>query len=404
MTRTFLRSLAVALGLSVAAAPAARAVINSVQPVPSTSLVAIGQAHSLPLSWALSITEGTLVGVNFFPRTFYSLTSTSGQFRVGATVLGTVNTVLTLNGSVPTGATTTVNIPESVVVPPDVTVRANQMGAQTISYVRVFNDGTTPIQGSEQILVVGSGAGAFGVTREALAFDDGAAVRVVQAGDRLSAHAEIDFTGSGSMSATWEIAGPSSTAGEPQYRELEPVTRGLIGHGPEIVKSPRLPTDAPGYYLLRLRIAQPLPGFEPPVLAYYVGAAGAAARGGFTEMVVNAPGDGAVFDAATRFAWQPVPGAKVYKIELFASPGKDPFDLPDIAGQGATADPARVRAALAAPPAAGMIVKAGQTDVALSAAVRAQLRPRHSYFWRVQAIGPDGAVVGAAQVRQLRVP
>lgn len=404
MMRTFLRSLAVALGLSLAAAPA-RAVINAVQPIPSTSLIAIGQAHSLPLNWSLALVVNCFGGCVSVPPTLpFTLTSTSGQFRVGATVLGTVNKVLTLSGTAATGVTNTVNVPESVFVPPDITVKAQQLGAQTISYVRVFNDGTTPIQGSEQIIVVGSGAGQFGVTREALAFDDGAAVRVVQVGDSLSARAEINFTGTGSMRATWEIAGPSSTAGQPQYRQLQPVTRGLIGHGPEIVKSPQLPTDAAGYYLLRLRISQPLPGFDPPVLAYYVGAAGATARGGFTEMVVNAPGDGAVFDPATRFAWQPVPGAKVYKIELFASPGEDPFGLPDIADRGATADPARVRAALAAPPAAGMIVKAAQTDIILSAAVRAQLRPRHSYFWRVQAIDADGAVIGAAQVRQLRVP
>jgi hypothetical protein len=270
--------------------------------------------------------------------------------------------------------------------------------------VRVFNDGTTPVQGSEQILVVGSGAGLFGITREALAFDDGAAVRVVQKGDKLSARAEIDFTGSGRMSAVWEIAGPSSTSGQPQFRELQQVTRGLIGRGPEIVKSPDLPTDTPGYYLLRLHITQPLPGFDPPVLAYYVGDASSAARGGFTEMVVTAPGDGALFDPGTRFAWQPVGGAKVYKIELFGSPDSDKFGLPDIAEQAAAADPARVRAALAAPPAAGMIVAGSQTQTALSSAVRARLHPRHSYFWRVQAIGADGAVIGAAQVRQLRVP
>jgi hypothetical protein len=399
MMRTFLRSLAVALGLSLAAAPACAA-ISSVQPIPSTSLIAIGQPHSLPLNW--SVTE-SIVGA-FGGMVPVTITSTSGQFRVGATVLGTVNTVLTLSTNIPTGTPVALSIPESVMVPPDVTVKANQMGAQTVAYVRVFNDGTTPIQGSEQIIVVGSGAGQFGITREALAFDDGAAVRVVQKGDKLSARAEIDFTGAGSMSALWEIAGPSSTAGQPQFRELEPVTRGLIGHGPEIVKSPDLPTDTPGYYLLRLRITQPLPAFDPPVLAYYVGDANSSARGGFTEMVVNAPGDGALFEPDTRFAWQPVAGAKVYKIELFGSPESDKFGLPDIAEQAAAADPARVRAALAAPPAAGMIVAGTRTQIALSSAVRARLQPHHSYFWRVQAIGPDGSVIGAAQVRQLRTP
>ncbi|HUJ88127.1 MAG TPA: hypothetical protein VLX30_14860 [Burkholderiales bacterium] len=398
--RTFLRTLGIALGLAAASVPLpARAAITSAEPIPANSLVAIGQAHSLVLNWqVVSLAVG-------FPGTLpYTITSTSGQFRVGATVLGTVNTTLSANGSMVSGVPSTVTLAESVMVPPDVTLMANRLGSQTVSYVRVFTDGTAPVQASELIVIGGSGAGQFGITREALSFDDGAAVRVVQAGDALSARAEIDFSGSGSMSALWELAGPSSTAGEALYRELQQVTRGLIGREPEIVKSPQLPTDSPGYYRLRLRITQPLPGFDPPVLAYYVGEATSGARGGFTEMVVTAPGDGALFDTDTRFAWQPVAGAKVYKIELFGSPEGDNFGLPDIAQQAAAADPARVRAALAAPPAAGMIVTAAQTQIALSAATRARLRPRHSYFWRVQAIGADGSVIGAAQVRQLRVP
>ena len=402
MMRTFIRTLGIALGLAVVALllPASAA-INSVEPIPANSLVAIGQAHSLPLSWGvvlMYISAGPSVPVP------YTITSTSGQFRSGATVLGTVNNVLTLSGSVPSGVPATVRIPESVMVPPDVTVKANRLGAQTVTYVRIFNDGTTPIQGSELIVIGGSGAGLFGITREALAFDDGAAVRVVQAGDRLSAQGEIDFTGSGSMSALWEIAGPSSTAGQPQFRELQQVTRGLIGREPEIVKSPDLPTDSPGYYMVRLRITQPLPGFDPPMLSYYVGDASSGARGAFTAMTVTGPGDGAVFDRETRFGWQAVEGAKAYKIELFASPGSDTFGLPDIGGGAARVDPARVRAALSSPPAAGMIVTAAQTEIALSSAARARLQPRHSYFWRVQAIGADGGVIGAAQVRQLRIP
>ena len=400
MMRTIRCTLGIALGLAVAAvAPPARAAINSVEPLPANSLVAIGQAQSLPLSWGLVV-----LYFGIAPAQSYTITSTSGQFRVGATVLGTVNTVLTFSGSVPTAVPTTVRIPESVMVPPDVTVKAHRLGAQSVDYVRVFNDGTTPVQGSELIVIGGSGAGLFGISREALAFDDGAAVRVVQAGDVLSARAEVDFSGSGSMSAVWEVAGPSSTAGETVYRELQQVTRGLIGHEPAIIKSPDLPTDSPGYYSVRLRITQPPPGFDPPMLAYYVGDAQSGARGGFTAMSVSAPGEGALLERETRFAWQPVEGAKAYKIELFASPGSDPFGLPDMGGGAASADPARVRAALSAPPAAGMIVTGAQTRIALSSATRARLQPRHSYFWRVQAIGADGSVIGAAQVRQLRVP
>ncbi|MFZ1910425.1 MAG: hypothetical protein WAU52_15205, partial [Burkholderiales bacterium] len=181
MMRTFLRTLGIALGLAVAALPA-RAAINSVEPIPANSLIAIGQAHSLVLNWqVVSLAVG-------FPGTLpYTITSTSGQFRVGATVLATVNTVLSANGSMVSGVPSTVSLAESVIVPPSVTVQANRLGAQTISYVRVFTDGATPMQGSELIVVGGSGSALFGITREALSFDDGAAVRVVQKGDRLSA-------------------------------------------------------------------------------------------------------------------------------------------------------------------------------------------------------------------------
>ena len=67
-------------------------------------------------------------------------------------------------------------------------------------------------------------------------------------------------------------------------------------------------------------------------------------------------------------------------------------------------EPARMRAALSAPPATGMIVAPAQTQAVLSSAARARLQPRQTYFWRVQAIGADGRVIGEGPVRRLTVP
>ena len=401
MMRRFLRFLGLALGGISAWLPLtgqAAILLAQSNVLPATSLIAIGQANALVLNWSVT---SVFVG---FPGTLpYTLTSTAGQFVAGATVLGTTHTILSASASAVSGVPSTVRFTESILVPQDVAIRANRLGASTITYVRQFNDGSGPVALQANILIGSSGTAQFAITREALSFDDGAAVRVVQAGDMLAASAAIRFTGSGSMSAVWELAGPSSTPGEPLFSELQPVTRGLLGREPEVVKSPALPTGSPGYYVLRMRITEPLPGFDPPQLSYYVGEA-SSTRGGYTLMTLMGPADGAIFDPDTRFVWQPVNGAKAYKVELFLSPGTDPMRLPDLSETAAGSDPALVRAALSVPAAAGMIVAASQTQIALSAATRARLRPRSAYFWRVQAIGADGGVIGAAQVRQLRVP
>lgn len=391
------------LGIALAAAsPRGHSAILAPQSgvQPATSLLAIGQGNSLVFNWTV-----TSVFVGFAGTSLpYTVTSTAGQFVAGGTVVGTVNAILTVSAVATPGVPNTVRITESVFVPPDVTVKANRLGASAISYVRQFNDGSGPVALQAGILVGGSAAGQLGISREALTFDDGAVVRTVQARDPLTAVAEIDFNGSGSMSAVWEVAGPSTTAGRPVFRVLQPVTRGLLGVQPAFLKSGPLPTDSPGVYIVRLRILDPVPAFDPPALTYYVGDVRSALPGGVALMTVMGPADGAMFDPETRFAWQPIRGAAAYKVELFASPGTDPFGLPDLAGSSGSDDLRLARAALARPPASGMIVPAAQTQIALSSAARAKLQRRSTYFWRVQAIGPEGNVIGEATVRQLRVP
>lgn len=392
---------AVLFAIALAAPSTGRTAILAAQSgvQPATSLLAIGQGNSLVLSWTVT---SVFVG---FPGTLpYTVTSTAGQFVAAGTVVGTVNAILTVSAAATAGVPSTVRITESVFVPPDVTVKANRLGATTISYVRQFNDGSGAVPLQAGILVGGSAAGQLGISREALAFDDGAVVRTVRARDRLTAQAEINFNGSGSMTALWEIAGPSTTAGQPVFRVLQPVTRGLLGAEPAFLKSVPLPTDSPGVYIVRLRIIDPVPAFDPPVLTYYVGDARSALPGGIALMTVMSPADGAVFDRETHFEWQPIRGATAYKLELFASPGTDPFGLPDLAAPSDSSDLQSVRAAFARPPVSGMIVPAAQTQLALSSAARAKLRPRSTYFWRVQAIGPEGNVIGEALARQVRVP
>lgn len=400
MTRKLRHLCTVLLALAAAQPLTGQAVVSyelsSVQP--AVSIVALGHTQSIVLHWNVA---NNLFGVAGVPMP-YTVTSTSGRFLGADTLLGTVNTTVSGSG-VNSGTTSTVRITESLTVPAAVLLKAHQLGATYITFQRQFDDGSGPAFLTAVIVIGGSSMSQFAITREALSFDDGSAVRVVQTGDELSASAQLSFIGAGSMRAVWEIAGPSSTPGKPQFRSLTPVTRGLLGHGPAVLKSPALPTDTPGYYVARLRITDPPPGFDTPQLSYYVGDKHSA-RAGYTLMTVTGPDDGAVFSDDTRFSWRPVSGARAYKVELFASPGTDPFHLPDVDAKGAGSDPALARKALSAPPAAGMIVAASQTEISLSSLARSRLRPRSTYFWRVQAIGPDGTVIGAAQARELRVP
>jgi len=363
---------------------------------PSTTIVAVGQASSVVLSWSV---------VSVIAAGPYTVTSTAGQFLAGATVLGTVNSTLSGGGnSAGLASFSTVRLTDSFVVPPDVSVKATQLGVASITFVRQFNDGGGPVALQATLVIGGSGAAQFNIFREALSFDDTAVVRVVQARDSLLAVAEINFSGSGTMSAVWEVAGPSTTAGQPVFRELQPVTRALLGSEPVIVRSPPLPTDSQGSYLVRLRITNPPPGFDPPSLTYYVGDSRSGAFGGVTPMVVTAPGDRAILEPDTRFAWQAVDGAKTYKIEVFASLDTDPFDLPDLSGPSEGNDLRRARAALSSPPTSGLVVTAPQTQVALTALSRAKLQARRTYFWRVQAIDLEGKVIGEGRVQQFRIP
>jgi hypothetical protein len=388
-----------ALGLAVPLPSSAAILAGQSGVLPATSMVAIGQPASVVLNWSV-----TSAFVGFVGSLAYTVTSSSGQFVAGGTVLGTVNSILSASATNNGVSPSTVRFTESVAVPPDITVKANRLGAGTITYVRQFNDGSGPVALQTSILVGGSAAAQLGITREALTFDDGAVVRVVPANDPLLAVAEVNFTGSGTLNAVWEVAGPGTTGGQPLFRELQPVTRGLLGSEPVFIRSVRLPTDSPGVYQVRLRITSPAPGFDPPVLTYYVGDARSAVPGGIVPMALIGPADGAVLDRETRFAWQALEGAKAYKIEIFASPGTDPFDLPDLSGASGAADLRLARAALAAPPISGLIVAGAQSQTLLSAAVRARLKTRRTYFWRVQAISPEGTVIGEAQVRRLRVP
>jgi hypothetical protein len=339
-----------------------------------------------------------------------TVSSTSGEFRTlgGSapnTLLGTVATPLFQSQACPPPPSTTLfQFSEAVIVPADALQRANKLGSSQIVYRRTFNDGFGPTAGSISLNITSPLAAGFGVTREALSFDNGAPVRVLPLKEALQAQAEVGYNGSGLLQAIWEVAGPASTAGEPIYRPLLQVRRQLVAGDSHTFNSPSLPTDATGLYLVRLRITDPAPAFETPLIRYFVGQGRPGRELPAEPIALTAPPPLGLLASDTAFAWETIKGARAYQLEIYAT-RREPADaLPDLGGEERAPKPAEAAAALARAPVTGTLVPGRQTRATLSGTVRRHLPPGQAYFWRVLAIGEDGAVIGQSAMRELRTP
>ena len=366
---------------------------------PAVTLIPLGQTTSMTITWFVTSFPT--------PAPTFTVFSSSAQFFIPGPgqILGTVNSVISKVVTAPVGTSATAIITETVLVPQEVSVLATRAGVSQFVYQRTFSDGSAGTAViAANVMVGGSGAGRFNVSRIALSFDDGAVVRVVPVKSHLNSVAEVTFVGSGFLRGDWEVADPGSTAGTPIFRVLQPVSQGVGGSDRVKMNSPALPTEMPGLHMVRLHVTDPLPGFDPPVLYYYVGEPKPGTPFAFRQMTVMNPPNNAYIDSATQFSWQPVKDARAYKIEIFANPETASNNLPDLGGTAVMEDHQLTHRALSHPPVAGMMVTGTQNQLTLSASTRAKLMQHRSYFWRIQAISPDGVVVGEAQVREIRVP
>lgn len=330
-----------------------------------------------------------------------NVTSNSGQFETRGgrgnppTVLGTVSTSLTKST---TGSTVTFT--EMVIVPHNVAIQANRLNEIDFFYRRDFTINGQAQIGRVEIDVVSRSAASFAISRLALSFDNGAPVRVIDRKKPLRANAEITFNGSGMLQAMWEIAGPASTSGTPVFRPLLPVRQYLIGNETQTLESPALPTDSPGLHLLRFRITDPAPGFDTPIIRYFVTDEHTRGQLPAVPMGLVTPPNQSLLAPETIFAWEPIPGTRAYQLEIYAKSVVPEDALPDLGGAIDAAPPVLPLT----PPVTGMMVPGTATRTTLSDTVRAHLISGQRYLWRVLAIGPDGDVIGESAVREVRIP
>jgi hypothetical protein len=307
--------------------------------------------------------------------------STSGAFllTLDGPVLQTV--AQPISGTVVGG---TARIADDVQIPASVVYQVLAAHQSTFYFHRHFDPvaGGSGADGLVTIRIVGSNAGALSLARVSLRFSDGSRRRVVGHDHPLRALAEIRYTGGGLLQAVWEVATPPSTSGQPVYRPLRFVRQYLLPGGQVLLESPPLPVGVSGRHVVRLRLQDPALDNGLLALEYSVNPAMHGGASAPRELPLRLPGNGASLQASTRFAWQPVTGARAYQLEFYAADDMPGLQLP----QG------------------GMVVPASTTQLRLSELARAHLSSGRSYRWRVLAIGADGRMLAVSGLRELLVP
>jgi hypothetical protein len=389
-----------ALVLSLAClgfAGAARADIQSAAATPGTVQVAVPNGSAITINWVISSRN---VGVG--PT--LTISSNSGTFDIGGTTVGTVNRTISSVIAAAPGNIGVATITETLLVPRNVAFQMANNPNLTATYRRTFSDGTV-VTGTGQATLVPSGAGAaeFGIRRLDLAFEDRARVKVLPEGGELFALAEINFDGSGVAQFQWQIADPSSTRGGLVFRTLQVLSRSLSGRARVILRSPLLPTHSQGLHVIRLVTTNPTLAFDAPELRYFVTPRLNATTAPAGQRIgLLGPADGALLTTDIEFSWEETPGAAVYQLEIYPLRSGDPVSPGEVQAIGSELliDPDE----LAPRPITGIALPADRSRISLKPYSLAHLEAGRAYFWRIKAIGDNGAVIGASPLRRVAMP
>lgn len=380
-----------------ATAPVARANIVSVTTTPSTGQVALPNGSTVTVNWLIR-------RANTVRPADQIIISTSGTLAIGGTTVATIATTVSKQNATPAGQATFETITERLFVPRNVALQIARNPGLAVTYNRTFDDGSG-FTSAGLITLIPSGAGGaeLGIRRLDLYFQDRSRVKVLSAGDELFALADVNFTGTGVAQLEWQIAEPSSTRGALVYRRLQILRRSFSGRTRVTLKSPALPTATDGLYVVRLVATDPTLVFDTPELKYFVVPRQGATTAPAGQIIsLLGPVENAPVTTETEFAWQGVPGAVVYQLEIYPPRPGNPvaparsqsIEMPLLV------DPDE----LAQRPIAGIALPAGDTKVSLKRFSLARLDDGGAYLWRVKAIAGNGSVIGSSPLRRITVP
>lgn len=335
--------------------------------------------------------ESTLAG--------QAVRSTQGAFLLpNGQPLGTAGALLS-----GTTSPAPLSFSETLTVPQSIAIRAQRAGATQVIFRRQFELTNLGVIASDDIpLPLTSGIGGqFAIHRIQLRFEDGNSQRVLRRGQPLTAFADVRFSGTGVLQAQWQVALPSSTAGEPVFQPLLTLREPLIGGREVTLRLPDLPTHAPGLHLIRLRLIDPDGELTIPLLRYFVADGDAAAGMPRMALQLLEPQHLSRLSNDTYFRWHPVPGASVYQLEfyLLESAPAEPRAGPPLLNAGLLGS-----GQLPIQRLTGVMIPPGQEATVLSILARSHLRSGRPHLWRLLALDATGKVIAESPLREILVP
>ena len=301
------------------------------------------------------------------------------------TQLGMTSNLLTQNRTLNEGQGATLNIRESLVIPQTVARRAQQLGFSQVLFLRTFTDTPDATTATSVLLIDLAGASSAGqiqIDRVQMQFSNGKRVTSLSAESELQAEALLRYRGSGMIEYSWEIASPPSTQGQIFYTPMVSRKQFVLAGSEIKLQSPILPSSRNGLYFVRLKLNNPNPNFELPILRYTVVPQTSEQP---KSLLVGSPPQDAVLSTKTQFSWQAVSDAKVYQVEVFL---EQPNDT-------AYSTKQLIR------PVTGTQVPATKETLSFNAISLAHLRTGQTYYWRVIAVDQAGKVLAISKSRRL---
>lgn len=264
-------------------------------------------------------------------------------------------------------------------------------GYRSIVIRRSFTDTTgAPVQGiaaDVQLRLVEGGLrstrnqASFAVQMMKLGFSNLSSMTVVEPGEELYAYLDVNYSGTGTLVGSWQLAEPGSTAGNPLYRTLKLERKPLNQFQHSRLVSPKLPTDKPGKYLLRFclpatyqtgEVSDECGKDSKRVEVLYQVVSGSTSS--LTPMTLTA--NSHPVNGNTIIKWNPVGNAVVYQLQVFQ--------------QTEDATPAFIT---------GMLIPNDSTQIRLSPLLLGKLQSHQRYLWRVNALDQQGRRIGMTPLK-----
>ncbi len=381
------------LGLNTANA----GVFDSLSASPASKNIAVGQLATFSITWSINSAHPAAATLQLNSATDgLSFEDAEGNV-LGRPVTGAFARTATLQQSVRLNSTFT----ETVIVPPDIIFKARENRSNRVVVKRRFTGSILETAGKPQAITAAavgvvmlnistsSSQTELSVVRFRLSFENGQLARTINHKDHLTATAEIQTQGTGIIRGVWEVAEPPSTRGTPFFRPLSNVSKQVSGLDSFELRSPDLPSEQDGLYLLRFRLTEPVLD-SVPLIRYqtkYSDKANAVLR----RIDLGNPPARAYMSKGMEFSWLPIQEAKYYQIEFFMSPVS-------VGGEEVKPDLDKARRV------AGMLVLGKNYSQALSELTRMHFNSGFDYYWHVIAIDAEGRRMGRSELRKIVVP